>query len=164
MPIAVLVLALVAYVYALVALPAFRRAGILIGVVLAAVLAIYLAQAGSESDRSATRISPAELTLSDLDFVRTVRGGTLSGRVTNASPRYRLRELTLAVRLRDCPEPSAAVDSCPVIGKSTAIARPDVPPGQIRALQAHFLFSSVPPVAGTLRWDWRITAIRATDD
>ncbi len=107
--------------------------------------------------------SADEVTLSDLAIVRTDRGGlTLTGRVTNGSQRYRLRDLTLAVRLRDCPDPAAAVETCPVIGEATAIARPDAPPGQIRALNAHFVFSKVPPVVGTLRWDWRITAIRAT--
>ena len=51
-----------------------------------------------------------------------------------------------------------------MIGEASGIARPDVPPGQIRALTAHFVFRDLPPVAGTLRWDWRITAIRATAD
>jgi hypothetical protein len=164
MPLAVLVLALVAYAYALVAVPAFRRPGVAIALIIAIGLAVYFARSGSEATRSATRIAASELTLSDVALARTGRGATLSGRVTNGSPRYRLRDLTLAVRLRDCPEPSTSVDACPVIGEATAIARPDVPPGQIRALRAHFVFSSVPPVAGTLRWDWRITAIRATED
>jgi hypothetical protein len=39
-----------------------------------------------------------------------------------------------------------------------------VPPGQLRALSAHFIFSDLPPVTGTLRWDWRIAGIRATGD
>jgi hypothetical protein len=163
MPIAVLVLALVAYAYALAVLPAFRRPGIVIALIVAVGLGVYFARSGSEAARSATRISEDELTLSDLALDRTGRGATLSGRIANGSPRYRLRDLTLAVRLRDCPEPASAVETCPVIGEATAIDRPDVPPGQIRALRAHFVFSSVPPVAGTLRWDWRITAIRATE-
>jgi hypothetical protein len=50
-----------------------------------------------------------------------------------------------------------------VIGEADAIARPDVPPGQLRGFSAHFLFTDVPPLTGTLRWDWRITATRATD-
>ena len=66
------------------------------------------------------------------------------------------------LRLRDCPAEDTVPDTCPVIGEATAIARPDVPPGQIRALSAHFVFSNLPPVAGTLRWDWRITGTRAT--
>ena len=163
MPIAVLVLALVAYAYALIVLPGFRRPGIVAGILAAIALAVYFARDASELARAATRISAAELTLSDLVLARTGHGASLSGRIANGSPRYRLRELTLAVRLRDCPGPEAPPDGCPVIGEATAIARPDVPPGQIRALQAHFVFSEVPPVAGTLRWDWRITGIRATD-
>jgi hypothetical protein len=164
MPIVVLVLALVAYAYALVTVPAFRRPGIVAGLVAAGALAFYLARTPSETARSATRITADELVLSDLELARTGRGAALSGRVENRSPRYRLRDLTLAIRLRDCPDPAADPAGCPVIGEATAIARPEVPPGQIRALQAHFVFTTVPPVAGTLRWDWRITAIRATED
>jgi hypothetical protein len=49
-----------------------------------------------------------------------------------------------------------------VIGEAQAIARPDVPPGQIRALSAHFTFRNLPPVTGTLAWDGTIAATRAT--
>ncbi len=81
----------------------------------------------------------------------------------NGSARYQLRDLTLDLRLLDCPAPDTPLDTCPVIGEAQAIARPDVPPGQLRGLSAHFVFADLPPVQGTLRWDWRITDIRATD-
>lgn len=162
MPIAILVLALIAYAAALAAYPDFRRWGIAGGVVAAAGLAFYLSRAEPEAERSAMRIPPEELALDQIEVAPSGRGATLTGRVHNRSDTYRLREVTLALRLRDCPEEDTPVESCPVIGESTAIARPDVPPGQIRALSAHFIFSGLPPVAGTLRWDWRITAVRAT--
>ncbi len=164
MPVAVLVLALVAYVSALLAYPRFRRWGIVGGVVAAIGLAYYFTQVEPEAVRAGARIADSELALEDLALAPTARGATLTGRIRNDSPSYRLRDLTLAVRLRDCPQEDAAVETCPVIGEATAIARPDVPPGQIRALTAHFIFTSLPEVGGTLRWDWRITEIRATDD
>ena len=163
MPIAVLVLALVAYVAALLAYPGFRPWGIGVGMLAAAGLALYFARQAPEAERAWTRITAAELTLDQVEVTPTQRGATLTGRVQNGSEAYRLRELTLALRLRDCPDEETPVEACPVIGEATAIARPDAPPGQIRALSAHFLFSSLPPVAGTPRWDWRITAIRATE-
>ena len=49
-----------------------------------------------------------------------------------------------------------------MIGEARAIARPDVPPGQIRAIAAHFIFSDLPPVEGAPRWDWAIVDTRAT--
>ena len=164
MPIAVLVIALVAYAAALLAYPGFRRWGIAGGVVAAAGLALYFSRQKSEAERAGRRIAPAELTLDLVEVAPTARGATLTGRVRNGSEAYRLRDLTLALRLRDCPAEATPVEACPVIGEAQAIARPDVPPGQIRALSAHFVFSSLPPVVGTLRWDWRITAIRATED
>jgi hypothetical protein len=164
MPIAVLVLALVVYAYALLAYPEFRRWGIAGGVLAAAALAVYLGRQNPESVRSASRIDASEVVLQDLTLDRTPRGATLSGRIRNDSPSYRLRDLTLELRLHDCPDANAAPETCPVIGEATTIARPDVPPGQLRALSAHFIFSDLPPVTGTLGWDWRIARIRATSE
>ena len=162
MPIAVLVLVLVAYGAALAAYPGFRRWGIAGGLVAAAGVGFYLAREAPEAARAGTRIPASELVLDQVEVEPTGRGATLTARVHNGSEAYRLRDLTLALRLRDCPAEDTAPDTCPVIGEATAIARPDVPPGQIRALSAHFVFSNLPPVAGTLRWDWRITGTRAT--
>ncbi len=94
---------------------------------------------------------------------RNPRGATLGGRVTNTSPAFHLREMTLDVRLYDCPRPDTDLVACPVIGEASAIARPDTPPGQLRAFSAHFVFANVPEPVGTLGWDWRITGIRATE-
>lgn len=163
MPIAVLILTLVAYGYGLLAYPEFRRPGLIGGLIAAVGLALYFYLHTPESSRSASRITPEEITLEDLTLERTLRGATLTGRIHNGSRDYRLRDLTLTVRLRDCPDPATPPGDCPVIGEANAIARPDVPPGQLRGLSAHFIFSDLPPVAGTLRWDWQITEIRATD-
>jgi hypothetical protein len=160
LPIAVLVLALTAYAYAMLAYPEFRRAGAIGGALAAIGLAAYFWQNAPEATRAGDRVRPAELTLDQLDLQRTPRGATLTGRVRNGSG-FRLRELTLAVRLYDCPD--AEPPDCPVIGEAEAIARPDVPPGQLRAFSAHFVFANLPRLAGTLRWDWRVTATRATE-
>jgi hypothetical protein len=115
-----------------------------------------------ESDRTGTRIAADEITLDQLDFEATPRGATLTGRVLNASPDWRLREMTLAVTLRDCPDADIPPDDCPVIGEASAVVRPDTPPGQLRGFTARFVFANLPEVAGVLRWDWRITDLRAT--
>lgn len=164
MPIAVLILALVGYGYALLMLPQARPALLIAGVVIGVGLALYFWRGGpSEAERAAERITPAELAFDQLDLARSGRGATLTGRVTNGSESYRLREISLDLRLRDCPTPETAPETCPTIGEASAIARPDVPPGQIRGFSAHFLFTNVPPVAGTLRWDWQVTGLRATE-
>jgi hypothetical protein len=164
MAIAILVLTLVAYGYALIAYPEFRKPGLIAGAVAAAGLAVYFSRQQPEAARSGSLIAPEELTVDGLTLEQTLRGASLTGRVTNGSVDYRLRDLTLTLRLRDCPAPDTPPADCPVIGESRAIARPDAPPGQIRALSAHFTFTELPPVLGTLRWDWRITETRATRD
>ena len=164
MAIAILVLTLVAYGYGLLAYPEFRKPGLIAGLIVAAGLAIYFARQPPEAVRSGQLIAPEELTLDALTLTETLRGASLAGRVTNGSADYRLLDLTLVLRLRDCPEADTPPEACPVIGEAQAIARPDAPPGQIRALSAHFIFSSLPPLKGTLRWDWRVTETRATRD
>lgn len=163
MPIVVLILALAAYAYALITEPGIRRWLLIGGAAAGLGLAVYLWQTSPETARAALRIAPDEVVLDQLAIERTPRGANLSGRVRNDSPEWRLRELTMTLRLRDCPDAASPPDACPVIGEASAIARPDVPPGQIRALSAHFIFANLPEPVGTLGWDWEITAIRATD-
>lgn len=163
MPVVILVLALLAYAYALVTEPGFRRWGLLGGAAAGLGLAIYFWQSAPENAASATRIPAAEITLDELVVETTARGAELSGRVHNASPEFRLREFTLALRLHDCPDAQTGIGDCPVIGDATAIARPDTPPGQVRGFTAQFVFSNLPVVTGELRWEHEIVETRATD-
>jgi len=163
MPIVILILALMAYAYALVTEPGFRRWGLVGGAAVGLGLAIYFFATAPEATRAELRIPPEEITLDALDLETSERGAVLTGRVTNGSEAFRLREMTLRLTLHDCPDADAALESCPVIGEATAIARPDVPPGQVRAFSAHFIFANVPAPTGVLGWDWQIPETRATD-
>lgn len=163
MPIVVLVLALAAYAYALITAPGFRRWGLLGGAAAGLGLAVYFWQTSPETTQATRRIAPEELVLDQIAVTPTMRGAEMTGRVQNLSPDWRLRDMTLELRLRDCPEAGAPAGDCPVIGQATAIARPDVPPGQLRALTAHFLFTNLPEPQGVLDWDWTIIETRATD-
>lgn len=157
MPIAVLVLVLVAYGYVLIAYPQVRKPALIGGALIAAIVATSVLLSRPE----AIAITADELTLDQIAVERTGRGASVAGRVENGSP-FRLRDMTLSLRLHDCADPDAEPATCPVIGESTAIARPDVPAGQIRAFAAHFVFAGVPPVAGTLRWEMSVVETRAT--
>ena len=159
MPIVVLVLALVTYAYAMIAWAPFRRPGLALGAAIALGLAIYFWLAEAETEEAATRITPDDLVLDELAIERTIRGAALSGRVLNRSDRYRLRDMTLTLRLRDCAVDAAA--DCPVVAESSAIARPDAPPGQLRPFTARFLFDNLPAPAENQRWSWFIVATRA---
>jgi hypothetical protein len=163
MPIVVLIIALAAYAYALITEPGIRRWGLIGGAAVGLGLAVYLWQTAPETTRAALRIDPEELVLDQLAIEPTPRGATLAGRVHNTSARWRLRDMTLTLRLRDCPEAASPPDTCPVIGEARAVARPDAPPGQIRAFSASFIFANLPEPAGTLGWDWQITEVRATE-
>ena len=162
MPIAVLILVLIAYGYVLAAYPEYRLPGLALGAVAVVLLAGYFWRTEPEGARTASRIPPDELVLDQLALEQTPRGATFSGRVRNTSERFRLREMTIALRLHDCPAPETPLPECPVIGEATAIARPDAPPGQIRAFSTHYVFSNLPAVTGLLRWEWVIEETRAT--
>ena len=159
MPIAILVLAFAAYLYALIAEPGFRRWGLVLGAAIGFGLAVYFWLAGGST---APPVTAEDIILDELVLERSGRGATLKGRIYNGAETARLREVALMLRLHDCPEPDMDPAECPVIGEAEALSRPDVPPGQIRGLTAHFVFANVPPVTGTLAWDWEILDLRAT--
>lgn len=160
MPIAVLILALVGYGYALLTIPEFRRPGLIGGVLVALALAVFFWRQEAEPDR----IAPEQITLDQLDFEQTLRGATLSGRVANGSERRTLIDMTLTLTLRECADPDDAPNTCPIVGEASAIARPGVPPGQIRGFSAHFILSNLPPLAGVLRWDLAVRDTRSAGE
>jgi 4-amino-4-deoxy-L-arabinose transferase-like glycosyltransferase len=163
MPVAILILALAAYIYAVAALPRFRLPGLALGALAAAGLTWYLLAVPGEREAARERIGPDELGLDLLALNDTPQGATLSGRVENRSPTARLREMTLRVDLYDCPPDAEAVTGCPVIAESEALARVDVPPGQLRGFSAAFVFPNRPPLTGVLRWSFEVTGTRATE-
>ncbi len=163
MPIAILILVLAAYVYVLAAVPEWRRGGLVLGALAAAGLGAYFWFSEPEAERAAARIPPSGLVLGTLELTPTPRGWTLRGRVENTSPAFRLREMTVRLTLRDCPTDAGADTHCPVIAQSSALVRVDVPPGQLRAFSAPFVFPDMPPVLGELRWEHAIEGTRATD-
>lgn len=132
MPVAVLIVVIALYIYALVAAPRYRVPGAIAGVLILAGLGWYFFASPSQTERAATLVSVEDLTLDGLDLERTIRGATLSGRVANAAETAHLREMTITVRLFDCELEDTALEECATIGESAAIARVDVPPGQLR--------------------------------
>ncbi len=162
MPVAVLIVVIALYVYALVAAPRYRVPGVIAGVLILAGLGWYFFASPSQTERAATLVTVEDLTLDQLDLERTIRGATLRGRVANGAGTAHLREMTITVRLFDCELEDTDLEDCATIGESAAIARVDVPPGQLRGFSAHYIFTNLPPLVGVLRWDHRITALRAT--
>lgn len=161
MPIAVLILVLVAYGYVMVAYPEYRTIGLALGGAAAVALGAYFWLTEPETVRAGARIEPAELTLDSLALEPTPRGARLSGRVQNASPDYRLREMTIELTLHDCPDETTPLEECEVVGESRALARPDAPPRQTRAFSARFTFANIPDPTGVLRYEWTVTETRA---
>ena len=163
MPIAVLILAVIAYVYAMFSLPQFRLPGAIVGVVVAAAVGWYLYSAESAADRAARVISLDEVVLDQISLDRTPRGATLRGRVANKAEAATLQQMTIEARIFDCPDADAELSECGIIGDSVATAFVSVPPGQLRGFSIPFVFSGMPDVEGELKWDQTVIAVRASN-
>jgi hypothetical protein len=163
MPVAILILVLLAFAYAMASTPRARVPGAIAGVVIAAGLGWYFFSTSSETVTASRRITIEDLRIDQLQLDQTVRGATLRGRVENLSETGRLREMTIEVRLFDCPDTTTGLEECAIIADGSAIARVDVPPGQLRAFSGYYVFPDRPAVTGDPRWDSRISAVRATE-
>ena len=162
MPIVVVFLALAGSIAIFFLYPHLRvLAGAVIALFTALVVYIIVDQ-GGEEEADAQRIAPNELTLSDITLAEDPRFIRLTGRVTNGSPQYHLREFDLTVTVRDCPAEDAADADCAVIAQDTGIARVDVPAGQTRAFDAVIQFRAQTPSTGVARIEHDITRTHAT--
>jgi hypothetical protein len=85
MPVAVLILVLVAYLLGLILYPEVRRWAVAGGVVVAIGLAFYFSREAPEATRAESRIAPEEVTLDQIDVEQSIRGATLTGRIENGS-------------------------------------------------------------------------------
>jgi len=163
MPVAILILVLIAYAYVMLSTPKARVPGAVAGLVIAAGLGWYFYSTSSETVTASRRITVEDLRIDQLQLDQTVRGATLRGRVENLSQTGRLREMTIEVRLFDCPDATTDLAQCAIIADGSAIARVDVPPGQLRAFSGYYVFPDRPDVTGESRWESRVIAVRATE-
>lgn len=166
MPVAVVILAILGFLYLLISQPNYRKLIIGGGIVTVLLITVLVILNPSESAYRTTRIAPEELIIDQLEYAPTLRGATITGRVQNTSPIGHVREIVLDMRLYDCPPDYTELTECLITGDATAIARPDIPPLQTRGFTVQFLFSDTLPLSGKLVWTLtpsEIGATRATD-
>jgi hypothetical protein len=161
MAIAVLVLALVAYGYLLIAFPEHRPIALGLGGAAAAAAAAYFWLGDPETRRAAPLIPPEQVEITEVAVTPTIRGVDMTGQVLNRTAAHPLAEVTIALTMRDCPPDAPPDEACAVAGESRAIARPDAPPGEARPLRASFIFRPAPTIAGEARYEWRLVEARA---
>ena len=81
-------------------------------------------------------------------------------RITNNSAKFSIRQIDLAVTVRDCPR-EAAAEQCVTIGQSNEILNLDIPPGEARDFAESVRFRSNVKLKGRLDWSYSISRIRA---
>jgi hypothetical protein len=86
-------------------------------------------------------------------------GYRLAGRVTTRSSQFKLKQIWLVVKVRDCKD-ATPQSSCIVIGENSESVYFDVPPGQARDFSESVRFAGPLNVKGRLLWDYSISQIK----
>lgn len=157
-------------------IPKFRRAGVILGVVLLILLAWAIQRSNpwkptpeATQQREASRTIPPPVAdsppLNAVNAEKLQLSGsgapwTITGRLTNASQRYRITSVTLKIERRDCyggaPDPSGCVMQWQ--GVDTVFVA--ISPGEWREFSsAIWLHGSLPRTRGETRDTFEITAV-----
>lgn len=164
MPIVYLAVIIALYATILWKFPQFRLAGGIMGVLIVGGVTGYLVLVPSAGELQGSRISASELRLEAVSLEDNGRSLVLSGRVENLSENFVLRDMTLRVRLYDCPSSDSELNACEIVGDDEGIARATVPPGQVREFSAIFYYPGLPDMRGEMRWQEDILTVRATEE
>ncbi len=162
MPIFVILAAVFGFLVFLILKPEFRVMALLIAAPVVALLTWYFWASEAETDLAYERIAPDEVTIDLTDLEVVGNRIILNGRAVNGSGTWRLREVTVLMRALDCPTEESTTAECLITGEATALFRPDIPAGQARSFRAAFLFDHIATATGIPKFDWEITATRAT--
>ena len=124
-------------------------------------------QAAANEQWALTSIKPSDISLTGVSLAQNGSYWQLKGTITNNS-KFNLGFIRFLVTMQDCPD-----QSCKIIGQedtrtadsrySSTVQTTLVPAGQVRLFGTDSMdFKNLPP-ATKLRWDYKITQIRAAD-
>ena len=82
----------------------------------------------------------------------------LKARIHNNSKSYSVTGAEVQLTMKDC-----AINSCEIVGQTTASLWEMVPPSQTRGVDVYVYFLAVPPARGKYQWDYRIACVRAIE-
>lgn len=154
----VALLAVIGFVWLLVAFPRFRVIVAFIVIALVAIVVFSIQADKNREAKSHALISPSQVELHDV-VLRKSESWEVVGNVKNNSPQT-LTGFTLRITVRDCPESS----DCVVIGQDDVdIGLLGVPPSQLRSFQAFPNLSDMPtPKKPT--WNYELIQTTAKTD
>jgi hypothetical protein len=158
------------------AVPKFRRAGVIVGVVLLALLGWAIERSNpwapspeATQEREASRSLPGPRTDSpplnavsaqQLQLNGSGAPWTLTGRLTNTSQRYRISAVTLKIERRDCYPAAPDPTGCVVQWQGADTVFVSLPPGEWREFSSPiWLHGSLPRTHGETRDGFEITAV-----
>jgi hypothetical protein len=152
-------IALILILILMLALPEFRKYGIV--VVLVAAVGIFLLWRYQEYEekQSKERIAPTELSFEDVTLNPAYSGYELTGRIINNSKKYTLKGFQLKLIFRDCDKNDNS--KCVVIAEENEYIYIDIPPEQARDFKEDFYPYPDLKVKGKMIWDYTIEFTKA---
>jgi hypothetical protein len=152
----VALIAVIVFVWLLVAFPRFRIAVVFIVVALVAMVIFWIKAENDRDAKSHSLISQSQLELHDVALRKSYGSWEVVGTVKNNSA-HTLTGFTLQITVRDCPENS----DCIVIGEDNVkIWLLTVPPSQLRTFEGFALLSNM-PTPKKLVWNYKLVETTA---
>jgi hypothetical protein len=151
---AIVILLLVVFVF----IPAVRA--IVLGLVVSAVvlgLIWYWFSGGQEqTSKNKIRLSEVEFTNLRLDSKRH----TLMGQIKNNSQRYTLAGIGIKITMQDCePQGTDGKTKCETVGEAAEQLNLDIPPKQVRDIDAYVSLPSNMRVLSSPSWSYSVQYI-----
>lgn len=143
----------------MLALPEFRKYGLVAVLVVAIGIFLLWRYQEYEEKQSKERISPAELSFEDVSLNQAYSGFELKGRIVNNSKQYTLNGIQLKLTFKDCRKDDNSI--CVVIAEESEFVYVTIPPEQARDFQEDFYPYPDLRVNGKLVWDYTVEYARA---
>ena len=136
-----------------------KTAAGLLAVALAIAAWLYVQHRDAEH-LALTRIPISELPFENVTLYPYVGSYKIAGRIKNNSAKFTVRQIDLAVTVKDCPGGSAE-QQCITVGESNEILNLNIPPGEARDFEEAVRFYGSPKIKGRMEWSYAVSRIRA---
>ena len=143
----------------MLALPEFRKYGVVIVLVLAVGIFLLWRYQENEENKSKARIPPSDLSFENVSLQPAYSGYDLTGRIINNSKKYTLNGIQLKLTFKDCNKENNG--GCVVIAEENKYMYIKIPPEQARDFKEDFYPYPVPDVKGKLIWEYTIEFTKA---
>lgn len=123
-----------------------------------ALFAVIFAVASCSKDRTATGISPAEVSFPGMQMRpgQNASAFTLIGRVKNKAAHGTITEVTLRMTMEDVLASGPAT----TVGETMIVIKKDIPPSESRDFEEKVSFGALPKARGRHEWNYSVVDVK----